>query len=115
MNMSRISDAEIDQWAKEAGSTVDTEKRRELYCKIAQKINKDIVSEQANGSLPISPLQSGPQRVAVNELYSLRLGFRGLVLREVSLPIDYSEGQGVYLPGGVEATDYVAIHLTADP
>jgi peptide/nickel transport system substrate-binding protein len=71
MNMSRISDTEIDQWAKEAGSTVDGEKRRELYCKIAQKINKDIVSEQANGVLANFAFSSPDLKGwAVNELYS---------------------------------------------
>lgn len=71
MNISRISDPEIDQWAKEAGSIIDVEKRRELYCKIAYKINKVFVAEQANGVLPnfafTSPNLKG---WAVNELYS---------------------------------------------
>jgi peptide/nickel transport system substrate-binding protein len=71
MNMSRINDPEIDQWAKEAGSTVDVSTRQELYCKIANKIDKVIVSEQANGVLSNFAFSNPKLKGwSVNELYS---------------------------------------------
>jgi len=51
MNMSRIEDEEIDAWAAEAGSILDTERRRELYCQIAEKVYREHVSEAVQGTL----------------------------------------------------------------
>jgi len=71
MNMSRINDPEIDQWAKEAGSIIDVNARKALYCKIANKINKVIVSEQANGVLDNFAFSNPKLKGwSVNELYS---------------------------------------------
>ena len=71
LNLSRIDDAEIDAWAAEAGSTIDNETRRELYCKIAKKVSQEYVAESVNGLLPnfafSSPRLKGWK---VNELYT---------------------------------------------
>ena len=71
LNLSRVDDAEIDAWAAEAGSTIDNETRRELYCKIAKKVSQEYVAESVNGLLPnfafSSPRLKGWK---VNELYT---------------------------------------------
>lgn len=71
MNMSRINDPEIEEWAKAAGSTIDEAVRKENYCKIADKLLKTIISEQANGTLTNFAFSNPKLKGwAVNELYS---------------------------------------------
>lgn len=41
-NFSRYINPDIDQWIDEAAVTTDTALRQELYCKVAEQINKDI-------------------------------------------------------------------------
>ncbi len=48
-NCTRISDPDIDQWLKAAGSTTDVKVRQEAYCNIATKIYNDIMSEYVVG------------------------------------------------------------------
>jgi peptide/nickel transport system substrate-binding protein len=71
MNMSRINDPDIEEWAKQGGSSIDPAVRKEAYCKIADKLLNTIVSEQANGTLTnfafSNPKLGGWK---VNELYS---------------------------------------------
>jgi peptide/nickel transport system substrate-binding protein len=71
MNFSRINDPEIDAWLKEAGSTPDTAKRKEAYCKIAKKVNQEYVVQQANGLIPYVSV-SAPYIKGwdVNEVYA---------------------------------------------
>jgi peptide/nickel transport system substrate-binding protein len=48
-NCTRISDPEIDEWMKTAGSTPDVATRHEAYCNIAKKITTEIYSELSLG------------------------------------------------------------------
>ena len=41
-NFSRYINADVDQWIDDASMITDTEARRELYCKVAEQLNKDI-------------------------------------------------------------------------
>jgi peptide/nickel transport system substrate-binding protein len=41
-NFSRYINADVDQWIDEAATTANMEKRKELYCKVAEQINKDL-------------------------------------------------------------------------
>jgi peptide/nickel transport system substrate-binding protein len=41
-NYSRYINADVDQWIDDASVITDTEARRELYCKVAEQINKDL-------------------------------------------------------------------------
>jgi peptide/nickel transport system substrate-binding protein len=59
-NCTRITDPEIDEWLKTAGSTPDVETRREAYCNIAKKINTEIYSEWAIG-VGMNPNASNPR------------------------------------------------------
>jgi peptide/nickel transport system substrate-binding protein len=71
MNMSRINDPDIEQWAKAAGTTIDEAARKEAYCKIADKLLNTIVSEQANGTLTNFAFSNPKLKGwSVNELYS---------------------------------------------
>jgi len=51
-NCTRISDPEIDEWLRIAGSTIDIETRREAYCNIARKIYEEAV-QYSVGFIPI--------------------------------------------------------------
>ncbi len=41
-NFSRYANADVDAWIDEAASITDPAARRDLYCKVAEQINKDI-------------------------------------------------------------------------
>lgn len=41
-NYSRYINADVDQWIDEAASLASMEKRKDLYCKVAEQINKDL-------------------------------------------------------------------------
>ena len=41
-NYSRYINADVDQWIDDAAATTDTDVRKELYCKVAAQINKDL-------------------------------------------------------------------------
>ena len=71
MNMSRVSDSEIDEWAAQAGVSTDDAERQQLYCQIAEKLYKEIVSEQVNGTLSNFAF-SNPNLKGwvINELYT---------------------------------------------
>ncbi len=71
MNMSRIADDEIDEWTREAGATINTERRRELYCMIADKIYHEYVSESVHGVLPNFAFSNPKLKGwSVNELFA---------------------------------------------
>ncbi len=59
-NCTRISDEEIDEWLKIAGSTPDVATRKEAYCNIARKIRNEIFSEWIIG-VGTSPSASSPR------------------------------------------------------
>jgi ABC-type transport system substrate-binding protein len=70
-NMSRIADPEIDAWLEAAGSTPDPTVRQENYCKVANKIMKEMILEQHNGAMPyVGVANSRIQDWDVNELYA---------------------------------------------
>lgn len=48
-NCTRVNDPEIDEWLRIAGSTTDIQVRRDAYCKIAKKIQEEIVNEWVFG------------------------------------------------------------------
>ncbi len=41
-NFSRYINADVDKWLEEASSITDTAKRKDLYCKVVEQINKDL-------------------------------------------------------------------------
>jgi peptide/nickel transport system substrate-binding protein len=41
-NYSRYNNAEVDGWIDEAAGITDVAKRREIYCKVAEQVNKDL-------------------------------------------------------------------------
>jgi len=69
-NCTRISDEEIDEWLKIAGSTPDVATRKEAYCNIARKIRNEIFSEWIIG-VGTSPSASSPRMKGwrVNEAF----------------------------------------------
>ncbi len=65
-NYSRYSNPDVDAWIDEAAGITDTEARKELYCKVAEQINKDIPREFLYERMLISGYRTNLQNFRVS-------------------------------------------------
>jgi peptide/nickel transport system substrate-binding protein len=55
-NSSGIDDKQIDDWLSDAGRTLDPEKRKQLYCKIADRVQNGIAAQEYTATYTNWPL-----------------------------------------------------------